>query len=86
MIENLGERALALGCDVTRSEAVKAALDKAVEAFGRVDFAFNNAVREVRKMTEVTRFPLAQGSCSPSICSGPLETREGMPRLMRGRS
>src|SRR6058998_3306788 len=43
MIEELGARALAVTCDVTRSEDVKAALDKAVEVFGRLDFAFNNA-------------------------------------------
>src|SRR5438552_3300708 len=43
MIEEAGGRALAIRCDVTRAEDVKAALDKAVEAFGRLDFAFNNA-------------------------------------------
>src|SRR5256884_894632 len=43
MIEEAGGRALAIRCDVTRTEDVKAALDKAVEAFGRLDFAFNNA-------------------------------------------
>jgi NAD(P)-dependent dehydrogenase (short-subunit alcohol dehydrogenase family) len=43
MIEETGGRALAIRCDVTRVEDVKAALDKAVEAFGRLDFAFNNA-------------------------------------------
>src|SRR5213596_1470962 len=43
MIEELGERALAVRCDVSRPEDVKAALDKALEAFGRLDFAFNNA-------------------------------------------
>jgi NAD(P)-dependent dehydrogenase (short-subunit alcohol dehydrogenase family) len=43
MIEEGGGRALAVRCDVTRVEDVKAALDKAVEAFGRLDFAFNNA-------------------------------------------
>ncbi|HEY1215132.1 MAG TPA: SDR family oxidoreductase [Bryobacteraceae bacterium] len=46
MIEELGTRALAVRCDVTRTEDVKAALDKAVEAFGRLDFAFNNAGAE----------------------------------------
>ena len=30
-------------CDVSRAEDVKAALDKTVETFGRLDFAFNNA-------------------------------------------
>ena len=42
-IEELGRRALAARCDVSRAEDVKAALDKALEAFGRLDFAFNNA-------------------------------------------
>jgi NAD(P)-dependent dehydrogenase (short-subunit alcohol dehydrogenase family) len=43
MIEELGGRALAVRCDVSRGQDVKAALDKALEAFGRLDFAFNNA-------------------------------------------
>ena len=43
MIEELGGRALAVRCDVTRTEDVRAALNKAIEAFGRLDFAFNNA-------------------------------------------
>src|SRR4051812_396638 len=46
MVEELGGRALAVRCDVTRAEDVKAALDKAVEAFGRLDIAFNNAGTE----------------------------------------
>jgi NAD(P)-dependent dehydrogenase (short-subunit alcohol dehydrogenase family) len=45
-IEDLGGRALAIRCDVTRSEDVKAALDQAVDAFGRLDVAFNNAGAE----------------------------------------
>lgn len=45
MIEEAGGRALAVRCDVTRAEDVKAAL-KAVEAFGGLDFAFNNAGAE----------------------------------------
>jgi len=49
MIEEAGGRALAIRCDVTRTEDVKAALDKAVEAFGRLDFAFNNAGVEQAK-------------------------------------
>jgi NAD(P)-dependent dehydrogenase (short-subunit alcohol dehydrogenase family) len=43
MIEEIGARGLAVRCDVTREEDVKAAVDKAIEAFGRLDFAFNNA-------------------------------------------
>jgi len=43
MIEAQGGRALDVRCDVTRAQDVKTALDKTVEAFGRLDFAFNNA-------------------------------------------
>jgi NAD(P)-dependent dehydrogenase (short-subunit alcohol dehydrogenase family) len=43
MIQDRGGHALAVRCDVTRREDVKAALDKTVEGFGRLDFAFNNA-------------------------------------------
>lgn len=48
MIEELGGRAVAVRCNVTRVEDVKAALAKTVEAFGRLDFAFNNAGIEPR--------------------------------------
>jgi NAD(P)-dependent dehydrogenase (short-subunit alcohol dehydrogenase family) len=43
MIGELGGRALAVRCDVSLAEDVKAALDKTLETFGRLDFAFNNA-------------------------------------------
>jgi NAD(P)-dependent dehydrogenase (short-subunit alcohol dehydrogenase family) len=43
MIEELGGQVLAASCDVTKTEDVKAALDKTLEAFGRLDVAFNNA-------------------------------------------
>ena len=51
LIEEQGGQALAVRCDVTRAEDVKAALDKTVEAFGRLDFAFNNAGVEQKKLT-----------------------------------
>ena len=38
-----GGRALALTCDVTSGTDVQTALHQTVEAFGRLDFAFNNA-------------------------------------------
>jgi NAD(P)-dependent dehydrogenase (short-subunit alcohol dehydrogenase family) len=42
-IEEAGGQALAIRCDVSRAEDVKAALDKTLETFGRLDAAFNNA-------------------------------------------
>jgi NAD(P)-dependent dehydrogenase (short-subunit alcohol dehydrogenase family) len=38
-----GHKALAIRCDVTRAEEVKAALNQTISRFGRLDFAFNNA-------------------------------------------
>jgi NAD(P)-dependent dehydrogenase (short-subunit alcohol dehydrogenase family) len=46
LIEDLGGRAVAVRCDVTSSEDVQTALDKTVEAFGHLDYAFNNAGAE----------------------------------------
>lgn len=43
LIEEQGGKAIAVRCDVTKAIDVKAALAKTVEAFGRLDFAFNNA-------------------------------------------
>jgi len=43
MIQNTGGRVLAVRCDVSRADDVKAALEKTIETFGRLDFAFNNA-------------------------------------------
>lgn len=43
MIEELGGRALAVRCDVTRADDVQRALNATIETFGRLDFAFNNA-------------------------------------------
>jgi NAD(P)-dependent dehydrogenase (short-subunit alcohol dehydrogenase family) len=43
MIEQAGGQSLALSCDVTRGDDIKAALEAAVERFGPLDIAFNNA-------------------------------------------
>jgi NAD(P)-dependent dehydrogenase (short-subunit alcohol dehydrogenase family) len=49
LIEEENGRALAVKCDVSRSDDVQTALNKTIEAFGRLDFAFNNAGIEPRK-------------------------------------
>lgn len=43
LIREMGGQALAIRCDVTRAEEVKAALDQTISRFGQLDFAFNNA-------------------------------------------
>jgi NAD(P)-dependent dehydrogenase (short-subunit alcohol dehydrogenase family) len=42
-IEQAGGQSLAVSCNVTRADDIKAALHAAVERFGRLDIAFNNA-------------------------------------------
>ena len=42
-IEQFGGQVIAVGCDVTDGDQVRAALQRTVETFGRLDFAFNNA-------------------------------------------
>jgi NAD(P)-dependent dehydrogenase (short-subunit alcohol dehydrogenase family) len=48
MIEGLGGKAVAVVCDVTRSEDVQTSLTTTVNRFGRLDYAFNNAGAEQR--------------------------------------
>jgi NAD(P)-dependent dehydrogenase (short-subunit alcohol dehydrogenase family) len=60
MIEERGARALAVRCDVTRAEDIEAALDQAVQAFGRLDFAFNNAGVEPRGLAPTAEMPLEE--------------------------
>ncbi|MFJ3505659.1 MULTISPECIES: SDR family NAD(P)-dependent oxidoreductase [Streptomyces] len=42
-LTDAGHRALALVCDVTDEDQVASAVDRTVEAFGRLDMAYNNA-------------------------------------------
>ncbi|MDN3272453.1 glucose 1-dehydrogenase [Streptomyces sp. MA15] len=42
-LTDVGHRALALVCDVSNEGQVAAAVDRTVEAFGRLDMAYNNA-------------------------------------------
>ncbi|CAN7649510.1 SDR family oxidoreductase [Phenylobacterium sp. LjRoot225] len=43
LITDAGGQAIALQCDVSQPDQIEAAINKAVEALGRLDFAFNNA-------------------------------------------
>jgi NAD(P)-dependent dehydrogenase (short-subunit alcohol dehydrogenase family) len=56
LIEQAGGQALAVACDVTSSEQIEAALAAAVEHFGGLDIAFNNAGIEqpVKPAHEIT--------------------------------
>jgi NAD(P)-dependent dehydrogenase (short-subunit alcohol dehydrogenase family) len=56
LIQEAGGRALAVRCDVTRTEDVQRALNATLEAFGRLDFAFNNAGVEyaIKPLAEVS--------------------------------
>ena len=43
LVEEAGGQALAVACDVTSEDDVRSALDDTIQAFGRLDAAFNNA-------------------------------------------
>lgn len=47
-LDSSSHKVLAVRCDVTKADDVKMALEKTIEAFGRLDFAFNNAGIEPR--------------------------------------
>ena len=51
--QDAGGRALAVPCDVTQDDQVQQALERTMDAFGRLDIAFNNAG------VEQSRTPLA---------------------------
>jgi NAD(P)-dependent dehydrogenase (short-subunit alcohol dehydrogenase family) len=68
LIEQSGGRAVAVRCDVTRSDDVQAALQKAVDALRRLDVAFNNAgVEQEIKPAAVNSFSAKEvGHMAPS--------------------
>lgn len=60
MIEDAGGKAVAVRCNVTRVEDVSSALHQTIEAFGRLDFAFNNAGIEPRKLAPTADYDLEE--------------------------
>ncbi|MDX2251974.1 MAG: SDR family oxidoreductase [Nitrospira sp.] len=56
LIEEAGGQALAVLCDVTHAAEIETAVEKTISAFGRLDFAFNNAGIEqpVKPILDVT--------------------------------
>jgi NAD(P)-dependent dehydrogenase (short-subunit alcohol dehydrogenase family) len=56
LIQEQKGRALSAKCDVRRAEDLKAALDKTIREFGRLDFAFNNAGIEPKKPAPVADY------------------------------
>ena len=47
--EDIGDGAIAIGCDVTKPEDVRAAIDRTVSEFGGLDVMVNNAGIEIGK-------------------------------------
>lgn len=53
-IERGGGRAIFVKCDISKVQEVKALIDTAVETYGQLDIAFNNAgVHELPRMSEI---------------------------------
>lgn len=47
-IEKTGQRVIAIGCDVSNEDSVKAAVDEVMKEYGKVDIVINNAGVAVR--------------------------------------
>jgi quercetin dioxygenase-like cupin family protein len=77
MIEELGGRAVAVKCDVARVEDVRSALDKTIEAFGRLDIAFNNvgALGDLQGLNGMSQ-GFGRKSLAGSMIGGIAETQE----------
>ncbi|UBQ07501.1 glucose 1-dehydrogenase [Zymomonas mobilis] len=43
LVTEMGGQAIAIQADVSQEDSIKAAIEKTVETFGKLDFAFNNA-------------------------------------------
>jgi NAD(P)-dependent dehydrogenase (short-subunit alcohol dehydrogenase family) len=59
---------ITVSCDVTSSDQVSAALQRAVDAFGRIDIAFNNAGVEQRNapLADITEPEWERASSPPT--------------------
>ena len=59
-VEEAGGHALAVRCDVTNVDDIQAALAQTIDAFGRLDMAFNNAGVEPRKLVPTAETDIAE--------------------------
>ena len=60
LVEAQGGRAIALRCDVSKEADIKAALEQTTAAFGRLDFAFNNAGIEPKRPFPAADYPVEE--------------------------
>jgi NAD(P)-dependent dehydrogenase (short-subunit alcohol dehydrogenase family) len=59
MIKEAGGQALAVKCDVSQTDSVRNCLGQAIDTFGRLDFAFNNAGVE-QKLALTAELPIEE--------------------------
>jgi meso-butanediol dehydrogenase/(S,S)-butanediol dehydrogenase/diacetyl reductase len=88
LITNAGGTALGLGIDVSDAAKVKAAIDKAIETYGRIDILVNNAGLSIgdritdfdEAMWDLNMDVVLKGVylCSREVIPGMAERREGV--------
>ena len=71
VIEQAGGRSLAVPCDVTRGEDIKAALQSAVERFGRLDIAFTTQAPSSRSSRSTRSATMSGTVWRPSTSAAP---------------
>jgi NAD(P)-dependent dehydrogenase (short-subunit alcohol dehydrogenase family) len=64
-----GHQALAVICDVSDEDQVGALVERAVDSFGRLDMAFNNAGIQVPPATRPTNRPSTSTASMRSTCA-----------------
>jgi meso-butanediol dehydrogenase/(S,S)-butanediol dehydrogenase/diacetyl reductase len=82
--KEIGERALALACDVSQPAAVKEAFAEIAKKHGRVDVLINNAaVFDPFLVAEATDAQL-MGTININLCGAALCSRAAIPLMKRG--
>jgi NAD(P)-dependent dehydrogenase (short-subunit alcohol dehydrogenase family) len=69
-LTSAGHRVLGVRCDVSDEDSVAAMVKAAVDTFGRLDFAFNNAGIQVPPSVPPTNPPKSSTGSRRSTCAG----------------
>ena len=82
-IEKDGGRAIAIKCDVTKEEEIKAAVDKIVDEFGKIDILLNNAGISISGTVETLTVQQWDALMDTNLKSMFLTSKYVIPHMLR---